>query len=177
MILKTDHLRFWKDESGVAAVELALILPVLVALLLGVVDSGNALLLSKKAMTASNIVADLITRNRTVTQAQIDDSLAAARMALAPYSTATLGVDIASIQYTGAGNTPSILWRQTDNMTANPDVLTIADGLGVAGEGVVIVTTEYDFTPVFLHGMFGNFTMQEVSITRGRRGPIVSKTN
>lgn len=193
MILKTEHKRSrvkhivkreWRcvaewinDATGVAAVELAMILPVLVALLLGVVDGGNALLLSKKTMTAAQIVGDLVTRSRNITETQIQDSFAAARMALAPFSTASLGVDIVSIEFTGVAATPAILWRETYNADENPDALSLATGLGVQGEGVVVVTTTYHFDPIFLGGMFGSFDMEEVSITRGRRGPLVNRVD
>jgi Flp pilus assembly protein TadG len=170
--------KFIHDTAGVAAVEFAMILPVLVTLLLGIVDSGNALLLKKKLMTSSQIVADLVTRNRNITDAQITDSIAGARMAIAPFSTTPLGVDIVSIQFTGTTNpAPSILWRETSGGTLNPDVLTIASGLGVAGEGVVIVTTTYRYNPVFLGGMIGTIDMEEVAVTRGRRGPLVNRVN
>lgn len=195
MILRTERMRnirmkecrhraewfsmtkFLHDTSGVAAVELAMILPVLAALLLGVIDTGNALLINKKAMTASQIVGDLVTRNRTITDAQVTDSVAAARMALQPYSATALGVDIVSIQFTGTEATPTILWRETYNMDENPDVLNLADGLGVQNEGVVIVTTQYQFDPIFLNGLFGSFDMKEVAVTRGRRGPLVTKVD
>lgn len=168
---------FKHDESGVAAVELAMILPLLAALLLGVIDAGNALLINKKTMTASQIVADLITRSRTITDTQIDDSIAAARMALQPYGTNSLGVDIVSIQFVGTQATPTVLWRETYNMDENPDALDVARGLGVQNEGVVVVTTRYSFEPVFLHGFFDELNMQEVAVTRGRRGPLVTKVN
>ena len=174
--LPVSLARFWRNEDGVAAIELAMILPVLLTLLLGIVDAGNLLLLDKKTLSAAQIAGDLVTRNRVITAAQISDAQIAARMALEPFDKSKLGVDIVSIQFTGTSNTPTILWRETtDNMTPNPDVLDLAEGLGVAGEGVVITTTHYHYDPVFIGGMIGSTDMQEISVTRGRRGPLVTK--
>ncbi len=156
------------------ATEVALFLPIMLTLLLGVVDLGNAMVLSKKTMTAAMVSSDLLTRRATVTEAQVTDAYAAGRMAVQPYNSNNLGMDVVSIRFQGAGANPVILWRETFNMNENPDVLTLAEGLGVTGEGILIVTTRYDFDPLFVHGMVGDRTLEEVAVSRPRRGAFVA---
>lgn len=166
---------FLRDSAGLAATEFALILPVMLALLLGLVDVGTALLLGKKNMAASQIVADLLTRQPTATDNDVTDALAAARMAVQPYDTDNLGVDIISIQFQGVNATPTVLWRETVNMDPIDNVDTLVAGLGVQGEGVLVVATQYIFDPLFTHGVLTGRNLTDVAITRPRRGSFIAR--
>lgn len=166
--------QFWHDTHGVAATEVAMMLPVLLVLLLGVIDTGKAVLLNKKTMGAASIAADLLTRGASVNNAEMQDALAAARMAIDPYNRALFGLDVASVQFQGVNATPTIMWRQTFNMTPNPRVVQLATGLGVQGEGVMIVTTHYRYHPLFTAVLTGDIDLQEVAVTRGRRSSFVA---
>lgn len=174
---RTDLIRFWRDARGIAAVEVAMMLPVLMILFLGVIDVGRALIINKKTSTASTIAADLLSRYPSVTDARITDAWAAARMALQPYDNASLGMDVASIRFQGSNATPVVLWRETFNMDPNDNAENLAIGLGVEGEGVLVVTTQYDYTPPFTGTMTEEFTMQEVAVTRGRRSSYISRSD
>jgi len=167
-------VRFVRDTAAMTATEVALFMPVMLTLLLGVVDLGNAMLLDKKTMTAAMVSSDLLTRRATVTMAEVTDAYAAGRMAVQPYNGNDLGMDVVSIRFEGASPSPVIVWRETFNMVENPDVLTIVDGLGVSGEGVLVITTQYDFDPLFLHGVVDQRAIQEVAITRPRRGSFIA---
>lgn len=175
MISKINH--FLRDTSGLAATEFALVLPVMLALLLGVVDIGTALLLDKKTMSASQIAADLLTRRPTATSADISDAYAAARMAIQPYNTNDFGIDIASIQFQGSNNNPVVLWRETYNMPPNANATSLVNGLGVQGEGVLVVTARYAYDPMFTHGVLTGKNLQEVAVTRPRRGSFIARGN
>jgi Flp pilus assembly protein TadG len=164
---------FWRDTSGLAASEVALMLPILLTLLLAIVDFGNALILDKKTMNASQIVADLMTRRPIVTTGEVTDAVAAARMAVMPYETAPLGVDIVSIRFVGANADPTVLWRETVNMDENTNATEIARGLGVGGEGVIVVTTQYNFDPVFTQDLIGETRLEEIAVMKPRRGSFV----
>jgi Flp pilus assembly protein TadG len=167
--------QFWRDEEGVAALEVAMLLPVVMILLLGTIDIGNAIVIHKKVMTAASITADLMARGSSVEDAEVDDAWAASRMAIDPYNRALLGLDIASIQFVGSGAVPTVMWRETFNMQPNPNAITRATGLGVQGEGVLVVTARYVYTPVFTSMITEDVVLEEVAVTRGRRSSFVSR--
>lgn len=169
----------WKqlitDNRGLAAVEVSLILPILLTLLLGMVDLGNGMMAKKKAIGAAQMVGDLLTRTATVSQTDINDAILAGGLAVAPFPVTNYGVDIASVQYVGDEATPEVLWRETYNTTPNDKVEEYAEGLGVKGDGVMVVTVNYDFEPYFSGFVLDRFTLSEVSFTRGRRSAVVRK--
>lgn len=164
--------RWIKDEEAVAAVEAALVFPIMLTMLLGVFDMGNAILINQKAIRASQVTADLVTRDRSVSMSEIDDAIDAGRLSFVPFSDATYGIDVVSIRFDGDAN-PQIVWRETRNMTAMADVLTRVADLAQPNDGVVVVAVQYDFVPVFAGFVMDSLRMQEVAFARGRKSAVV----
>jgi Flp pilus assembly protein TadG len=166
---------FCREDGANAAIEAGFLFPVMVAILCGMIDMGVALITNLKVTTATQIVSDLLARDRTVNDAQIDDAINAGRLALFPYDTTSYGVDIAGIQYVGSGLVPTVRWRETRNMNENPGVLERSAGLGLQNEGVIAVTVRYFFTPYFTGFMMSDIEMQEEAYVRGRKGLFVRR--
>lgn len=161
-------------NDGLAAMEFALVFPILMMLLMGVFDFGSAFLVNQKAITASEVMADLVSRNISLTQSQIDDVVEAGKMAIAPYSTSTFGYDIVSIEFDDDA-IPDVCWRETsDNILPDEDLVNDTEALGAPGEGIVVVSVTYTYEPHFASRLMGQLGMKELAFTRGRRVPIVS---
>lgn len=171
----TRFIKFCKRDDANAAIEAGFLFPVMVAILCGMIDMGVALITNLKVTTATQIVSDLLARDKTVNDAQIDDAINAGRLALFPYDTDSYGVDIVGIQYVGTGLVPTVRWRETRNMDENPAVIERSAGLGLQNEGVIVVTVEYFFEPYFTGFMLNNIRMQEESYVRGRKGLFVQR--
>ncbi len=168
-------VKFLKQDKANAAIEAGFLFPVMVGIMCGMVDMGTALVTNQKVTTACQIVADLLARDRSVTEAQIQDAVVAGRLALMPYNTASYGVDIAGVQFVGSTLEPTVRWRETQNMSENANVLTRSEGLGLQNEGVVAVTVEYLFRPYFSGFMINDIQMHEEAYVRGRKGLFVQK--
>ena len=164
--------RWYRDESGLAAVESALIFPVLLMMLLGTFDMGNAILANQKAIRASQVVADLITRNVNVDDGIIDEVIEAGRLAFDPLATGSYGVDIVSVGFDDDAD-PEIIWRETENMTPMGDVEARVASVADANSGVVVVAVEYQFDPIFVGFVMDTIAMQEVAFAKGRQSSVV----
>lgn len=165
--------RWRNEEDGLAAVEAAMIFPLMLLMMLGIVDVGNAILANQKTVRASQVVADLISRGSGVTQDQIDEAVTAGRLAFEPLNSASYGVDIVSIRFDDDSN-GQIVWRETVNMPGVADPLTSTDSLAAPNEGTVMVTVKYDFVPLFGNFILSELTMQEVAFARGRNSSVVN---
>ncbi len=165
-------LRKSKNEDGLAAIEATLIFPILLILLLGTFDMGFGILASQKTIRASQVTADLIARSKSVTSSDIDEAINGGLVSLVPFDTTSFGVDIVSTEFDDDGNS-IILWRRTQNMSPNNEALSSLEGLGVEGEGLVIVTVQYTFEPVFAGFVVDDFMIEEVSFVRGRLSSTV----
>ena len=93
-------LRRWaREEDATALTETVILMPVMISLLMGCFDLGQGILMNQKTIGASQIIGDLITRDRTVTMERLNDMITAGELAFEPYSTATFGYDIASVEF------------------------------------------------------------------------------
>lgn len=173
------YLQGWaRGREGVAAIEAAMVFPLLAVLLVGVYDMGSAILVGQKSIRASQVTADLVAREAEVDSSMIDEAVWAGELALQPFDTTNYGVDIVSIGFDEDAN-PYVEWRETRNMTPNPDVLTAVASLAEEDEGVVVVSVEYQYDPLFLGFSMGDFTvgiipMEEIAFSRGRKSAIVT---
>ena len=167
--------KYIHDRRGTAAVEAALIMPVLLFMYMGIVDLGNALVVNKKAVSAAQIASDLLARQEIVDDADIEDAMIAARLALQPYDTTSFGIDIAGVRFDTPAAVPTLIWRETFNMTPNEAIVAETNGLGLENEGVIAVTVRYVYDLIFAYVLDGFWETNEVAIVRGRKKAFVMK--
>jgi Flp pilus assembly protein TadG len=96
--------RFLRDRRGVSAVEFALLLPVLVVMLLGMVDVVPAMMARYQVNHATASFADLATEYSQMQTSDMVNVFAAASDVLAPLSSTTLAVRLTNIYSDGNGN-------------------------------------------------------------------------
>jgi len=171
--IKRTLKKLWCRDDGLAALEAALVFPLLLTMLVGVYDTGNAIIANTKLVHASQTVADLVTRTRSVSTADVNEAIEAGKLALEPMSTTTFGVDIASIAFDSSAHA-SVNWRKTQNMTADPTVLNRVTDLADENSGVVVVIVKYTYHPFFVGFITGDIHMSEVAFARGRKSAVVT---
>ncbi len=64
---------FARSAAGLAAVEFALIAPIMILIFFGVVESSGALAASRRTLLASNTLADLVAQETQILQDDLDD--------------------------------------------------------------------------------------------------------
>lgn len=170
--LKQLILRWYRETDGLATLESAFVFPVLLVILLGTFDMGNGILANQKAIRASQVTADLVTRGREISDAGIEEAITAGELAFEPLDSSSFGVDIVSIRFDEDAD-PEIVWRETRNMTPMPDVLERVADLAEANNGVVVVAVRYLFEPIFAGFVVNQISMQEIAFARGRESPVV----
>lgn len=172
MTVKNLLSRWVHEEDATALMEAVMILPVLITLLMGLFDLGFGIALNQKTITSSQVASDLISRNKTISIDELENVIDASEVTFEPYPLSQFGIDIVSLEFDDSGN-PDILWRETRDMSPNDTAVNSTIGLGEEGEGMVIVTVRYTYTPFFSGLFVDEFGMQEVAFSRGRRSPTV----
>lgn len=89
--------RFKKEKDGVAAVEFALIAPLLILLFFGTLEISTAVAINRKVSRISSTVGDLITQSQTLTGNDIVDIMKSASYVMRPYDH-TVGIVISGIE-------------------------------------------------------------------------------
>ena len=172
-VFRVPLIKRWaRGTDGVAAMEAAMVFPILLTLMLGTFDLGNGILANQKTIRASQVTADLIARDSAIDSAGLDEAIRGGELALEPMDAASFGVDVVSISFDDTA-TPIIEWRETRNMTPMADVLARVAPLAEAGEGVLVVGVNYEYNPLFAGFVVNNIQMQEIAFARGRKGAAI----
>jgi Flp pilus assembly protein TadG len=163
--------------KGMAATEFALVLPILVLVYCGVVEFTALILVQRKVIAAAQSTADLITQESTVTSTDINDIVTAARLIFDPYPTATLSMTFASMRFDATTGQPAVEWQElSGGGVGGNELVPLAVGLGLPGEGVVITVITYAYTPIFADLITGTVTLTERAFARPRRSKIVTRS-
>jgi Flp pilus assembly protein TadG len=185
-------IRFWSDRRGVAAVEFAFIVPVLLIMYFMTMEASQAIETSKKVSRIGSMVADLITQQPTIVKADLDAIMQIGTSTLQPYNRSTPNITITAITIT-TDATPKVLvaWsRKVVNGVASVgaaagSATTVPATLKVAGTFLVRVESNLGYKPIItwsasnektlgLTSAFDTITMDETYYLRPRRSLAIT---
>ena len=174
---------FAKDRRGLAAVEFALIAPVLVTLLLGTVEVCDALSAHEKVTMLASTGADLVAQSTSVSSTDMTNIFDADSAVLYPYNGAAATIVISSIVSDGKGN-GTVAWSQAQNGTplAVNKAVTVPTGLmdktrcPANACSVILATVAYSYNSPVGKFIIGSITMTDSFYERPRRSATVSYT-
>ena len=145
--VQTGHWwRFAKDRTGLAGIEFALVLPLMLLLVAGVADLGLGLMVDRKINQIATITSDVVAQENGWTESELDSLLGGAAAILTPFDSGELKIVVSVLDFDSAGN-GSVNWSRAyqtsalDAGTAWPDAIS-AD---VIETGVQMVITEVDY--------------------------------
>ena len=157
--------RLIPDRSGIAAVEFAMVVPILITLFLGCYEVTDYVRATMRTDQVAQSVAALVARQTSVSHAttgagSITDYCYASQAVIAPYYPANLTVKIASYTMSGGSSTRDWGFTCPPNNTSygasgfDPGAPP-AGLLVVNGDSVIIVTASYSWAApdggLFLH--------------------------
>ena len=111
MIKRSPFNRFLKDNRGVAAIELAVVLPMLMTLFLGVVEISNFVLINERTEKMTHTIADVVAQGETITIAEMDNILAATSEIMKPFPFNERGHVIITAVHREVHDTPKVAWQ------------------------------------------------------------------
>lgn len=104
---------FARDSRGVAAIEMAFIMPFLLFLYFGLVDLTALISTTRKINYTASVIGDLVTQNdTTINKATIADYYNAAAMVMAPTPINTIRIEV--YQYRKVQGVPTNQWSNNN---------------------------------------------------------------
>lgn len=146
--------RFGRDRSGVAAVEFAIVAPLLLVLYLGGTDLSEGLEVNKKVSRSASILADLVARQLSVTPDLLKDMFAISETTLLPYNREKAGVRITAIKVADKPDInplATVDWSRANAFeTADKKgvTITVPQALRTPGAYYIKVEVSLDFKPL-----------------------------
>lgn len=164
-----------KDENAASAIEFALVFPLLFTMMLGIWDVGHSLWAGQKAIAASQIIADIIAREISVTEDEVEEAILAGELAMAPFEVTSekFQVLIVSASF-DEDEDASVVWKYPiDEDDVDEEVIDKIEALAVANEGILFVRVNYNYDPFFGDMIINAVNIQEESFIRGRRVSVI----
>lgn len=154
--------RFWAERTGIAAVEFALLTPVLITLMFGTYELYFRLQAADMFHRYVVQVGDLLSRENQLATADIDRVFADAELMMPDIIIDQgLSLQVLSIGFDHEDD-PVALWVRNNGPVSLPIDATRADGLGEFGQTLIQVTAQFNYvTPL-------QFVVRDGSITANR---------
>jgi Flp pilus assembly protein TadG len=162
-------------ERGAAAIEFALVAPMLILFHLGAVEVVQAFEAHRRVAHVAAALADLTAQNRTVSTADMNDILQAGALLITPFPSNKLGERISSFT-ADSGGTVNKDWTVTQNWTAGGSPSVPATYLQ-AGESVIVADVSFNFQSLFSLVLPNAVIMQKHAYLRPRLSSQVSKSD
>ena len=124
------RLAAWRvAEAGVAAVEFALILPVMTTLFFGLNEITLLVAVDRKLGSLSRSLADLSSRANQISTAELANDFDAAVMTMRPYDSTTLQMVVTSVLVTASGSSykGTVDWSCARHIVTKPATMSQTD--------------------------------------------------
>lgn len=119
----------WRRDEGVAAVEFALVLPLMMTLFFGLSDLTLAVNLDRKLTLLTRSLADIPSRVPSLTTSDLGNVFAAASAVMRPYDSTNVQMVLSSVLVTvnGSTYTGKVDWSCPKNIPSKPNGQSQAD--------------------------------------------------
>jgi Flp pilus assembly protein TadG len=161
--------RFARAERGVAAIEFAFILPVMLTMYIGGLTVGQAIAVDRKVTLLARTLGDLTAQFNVVTDADMSNIFDAAATIMTPYPSAGARMVVTSVWTDDAGAT-KVDWsvgRNASAMTSGTAV-TLPAGLASRNSSVVMARVDYTYNPPLVNEVFGELALGETIYVKPR---------
>ncbi len=183
--------RFRSDQTGVAAIEFALLVPIMIGLYFMLNETANGLRAARKTTMVARVMADLATRPSNLSDQDRNDIFAAGPPILSPFpankgsyrltsirfdADAKGFVDWSEISGTGIGSAYARC-TPTEVRPSQPSLvpLAIPAGLKVANTSIVLAETLVKYKPIVGYNITGEINLRDQLYMRPRTTDFITR--
>ena len=163
------------NNSGLAAVEFAMIIPLMAAMLVGTNEFAAGVAIDRKVTLMARTLSDLTSQNIAVTNTQLTNFFSASKAVMTPYPSAPVQGTITELFINPSTLKARVQWSQGFAPRNAGDIVEIPDALKIPGTYLIYSEVKYKYVPSvawFINKTDG-ITLSDISFTRPRQGPCV----
>ena len=174
--------RLRRNKRGVAAVEFAIAVSSLTFLFFGLLETSRFIMLYLKAQHAAVAVSDLVTRDKTINEAQVTDLFSVVAQIIHPFPVGANSNVVVTAMGQPAGQPASIYWQRS-----GAGSMTTTSSFGAGGSSIsslpagitlrddqtlVAVELFYQYDP-WIFDFFGSYVIKRMAYFRPRIGALL----
>jgi Flp pilus assembly protein TadG len=169
--------RFAGERRGVAAVEFAMLLPLMMTLYLGSVEASQGIATQRKVTLVAHALADLASQYTDITNSDMSNILAAGSAIIVPYSATGLQEVVSEVSINAQGQA-SVVWSDSLGGTALTvgQAVTVPASLAVPNTYLVLAQVQYSYKPTYGYVMTGTLTLSDESYVLPRQSTSIART-
>ncbi len=144
----------WKNEDGVAALEFALILPLLAIMYFGTIEISLLVEANRRVTSTTSSIADLVARTSEVNYCEIEDVFFASSRIIREKDPTKVKMRITSIVEDPKSGKPTVEWSQGrggQSAHAEGTNVTVETGIMPSAGSVIFAEVEYSYDTPFQH--------------------------
>lgn len=159
--------RFVHENKGVAAVEFALIAPIMVSAYLGSVDLTQGVMVDRKVSVMTSAIGDLVAQTGEINDAEMADIFDIAGALMSPYDAAPVKLRVTSLRITdkkkNGKRKAKVEWSDGKNQTAyaKNTLILVPESIAANATSVIYTESSYVFKPLFGQIITSSITMED----------------
>jgi Flp pilus assembly protein TadG len=174
---------FAANRQGIALVEFAAVLPLLLLMMFGGFETTRYILIQLKLDRTATSMADLVSQLNGVSEGQLLDIYEAAEDIMQPFNIATGGRIIISNVYRPTAAAATVQWQRassgglasTSQVGAQGATAVLPNGLTLGvGEDVIVAETFYQYNPTLVDWFFDSAVIYQIAFYRPRLGGLTT---
>jgi Flp pilus assembly protein TadG len=163
--------------QGVAAVEFAAVLPVMVIMYLGMTEVGQGVSADRKLTLLARALGDLAAQASTIDDTEMSNIFNAAGSVLVPYDSSLSTMAVSSVVVDANGKA-TVCWSNARNRSPRTkgQVVALPAGINTPSTSLIMAEGSYPYTPTIGYVVTGTLNLNETVYMRPRLVSQVTRT-
>jgi Flp pilus assembly protein TadG len=161
------------DRSGLAAIEFAMIVPIMLLLFFGTDEFSSGVAVNRKVTLMARTLSDLTSQNISVTDTQFTNFFNASKAIMTPYPSAPVNATISELYIDPGTKVARVQWSKGAAPRGVGSSVTIPTALQVGGSYLIFSEVSYDFVPTVGYVLKSSITLRDYTYTRPRQSLCV----
>ena len=146
--------QFRAGQCGVASIEFAMIVPLMVMMFVGTVELSQAITVDRRVNQVASSVADLVARTKSTTGTDLDDTMNVIDELFKPYDHTPVRLTLTNVIASTSDETNTVVcWSHNYTLGgvgsyAQGSAYALPTGIVEKGESVIVAEIKYTYTPL-----------------------------
>src|SRR5882672_10744069 len=161
------------DIRGLAAIEFAMVVPVMLLLFFGTDEFASGIAVNRKVTLMARTLSDLTSQNVTVTDTQLTNIRNASTAIMTPYSATPVKSTITELYVDPTTKVAKVQWSKGDEVRQVNTTVAIPAALQVGGSYLIYSEVNYAFVPTVGYVLKNSIKLSDFTFTRPRQSQCV----